>query len=180
MIRINELSFAPRALRRGLPARQVSAIGRPLVRRLVLATFSVLLAVAAAAAIIEDSPDTRLAAAEKYLAVADFPKLMDESIRAALQSAPEDKKEELFALAKRHIDYERVTKLALAAMVKNFTTQELNALAAFYGSPEGKSALAKFPAYLGDVMPVLQVELKNAEAGIKAELDATSHASTGT
>jgi hypothetical protein len=150
------------------------------VRRLVLGTIIMLFAVAAAAADVDDTPDTRMAAAEKYLLANDFTKLMDGALRAGLQGAPEDQKEDLFALAKRHLDYERLSKLMLAAMVKNFTTKELNAMAVFYGSPEGQSALAKLPAYLGDVMPVLQSEIQRTIADIRAELEAKHRSPTGT
>jgi hypothetical protein len=146
----------------------------------VLGTLALLLAVGVQAAEIDDTPATRMAAAHKYLAATDFVTLMDGSIRAGMRGAPDDKKEELFALAKRHIDYERIENICLGAMVKNFTTKELDAMAAFYGSPEGRSAMAKLPAYLGDIMPVLQAEIQRTLAEIKAEVDANSHRSTGT
>jgi hypothetical protein len=47
-------------------------------------------------------------------------------------------------------------------MVKIFTAQELNALADFYGSPVGKSAMGKFGIYMAEVMPALQQELIQA------------------
>ena len=50
------------------------------------------------------------------------------------------------------------------AMVKNFTTEELKALADFYGSPVGKSAMQKFGAYMADIMPVMQAEIMKASA----------------
>jgi hypothetical protein len=150
------------------------------MRYLVLGTLLLLPLLAASAADVDDTPYTRMAAAQKYLAATDFANLMDAGIRVGLQGAPDDKKEELFAMTKRHLDYERVTNLALAAMVKNFTTKELNALAAFYGSPEGKSALAKYPAYMSDVMPALMAEVQRVTAEIKAELEAKGHSSTGT
>ena len=50
------------------------------------------------------------------------------------------------------------------AMVKHFTTEELKALADFYGSPVGKSAMQKFGAYMADVMPAIQAEMQKAQA----------------
>ena len=49
-------------------------------------------------------------------------------------------------------------------MVKHFTTEELKALADFYGSPVGKSAMQKFGAYMADIMPVMQAEIMKAQA----------------
>ena len=39
------------------------------------------------------------------------------------------------------------------------TALALVALAAFYGSPEGRSITKKFGAYMADVMPAIQEEL---------------------
>ena len=150
------------------------------MRLLVLGTIAMLFAVTVAAADVDDTPGSRMAAAQKYLVALDFAKLMDGALRAGLQGAPEDKKEELFALAKRHLDYERVSELMVAAMVKNFTTKEINAMVVFYGSPEGQSALAKMPAYMGDVMPVIQSEVQRTVTAIQAEIEAKHRSPTGT
>jgi len=49
-------------------------------------------------------------------------------------------------------------------MIKNFTADELKALADFYGSPVGKSAMAKFGNYMADVMPGMMAEVQKAQA----------------
>ena len=49
-----------------------------------------------------------------------------------------------------------------SAMVKNFSASELRALAAFYGSPEGRRVMDKMPAYMADVMPAVQQEMMRA------------------
>ena len=49
-------------------------------------------------------------------------------------------------------------------IVLGFTTDELKALADFYGSPVGKSAMQKFGAYMADVMPAMQAEMLKAQA----------------
>jgi len=55
------------------------------------------------------------------------------------------------------------------SMVKNFTADELKALADFYGSPVGKSAMKKFGAYMADVMPSIQAEVEKAQAKANRE-----------
>jgi len=50
------------------------------------------------------------------------------------------------------------------AMVKHFTTEELKALADFYGSPIGKLAMQKFGACMADVMSALEAELMKVQA----------------
>jgi hypothetical protein len=60
------------------------------------------------------------------------------------------------------------------AMVKHFTSEELKALADFYGSPVGKSAMQKFGAYMSDLMPTIQAEMMKAEAKANQSLPNTS------
>jgi len=55
-------------------------------------------------------------------------------------------------------------------MVKNFTTDELKALADFYGSSVGKSAMQKFGAYMADIMPAMQAEIIKAQAKLNQSL----------
>jgi len=38
------------------------------------------------------------------------------------------------------------------------------ALADFYGSPVGKSAMQKFGAYMADIMPTIEAEIMKAQA----------------
>jgi uncharacterized protein len=53
-------------------------------------------------------------------------------------------------------------------MANHFTVGELNALTDFYGSPEGKSAMKKFGAYMSEIMPVIQQEMSHAVLEYKA------------
>jgi hypothetical protein len=62
------------------------------------------------------------------------------------------------------LDIGALSKAMTDAMVKHFTTEELKALADFYGSPVGKSAMQKFGAYMADLMPIVQAEIMKAQA----------------
>jgi hypothetical protein len=66
------------------------------------------------------------------------------------------------ATMNKNLDIAAVTKATYDAMVKFFNADELKALADFYGSPVGKSAMRKFPDYMAEVMPTLQDELEKA------------------
>ena len=46
-----------------------------------------------------------------------------------------------------------------ASLIRHFTVDELNAMAEFYSSPHGASAMRKFGAYMADVMPAVQEEV---------------------
>ncbi len=68
------------------------------------------------------------------------------------------------------IDMDAVIKAMRTAIIKHFTAEEIKALADFYGSPVGKSAMSKFGDYMADVMPALQAEVMKAQAKINQTL----------
>jgi hypothetical protein len=109
-----------------------------------------------------DSPETRHLAAERYLQVADLPKLLGDITDQMARTVPEDKRELFKQLMTKHVRIDVLRDAMMASMVKNFTTRELNALANFYGSPEGRSAMAKIGSYMADIMPAIQAEMRHA------------------
>jgi uncharacterized protein len=117
-----------------------------------------------------DTQETRMAAAKRYYSTLDMKKMMDEILRAGVARLPEDRRDEVFALAKAHLDTEELATIAIAALVKNFNTDELNAMANFYGSPEGKSILAKYPAYIAEVMPEMLAEVQREIREMQIEM----------
>jgi hypothetical protein len=72
----------------------------------------------------------------------------------------------------KNLDIEALTTAMQGAMVKHFSADELSALADFYGSPVGKSAMSKFGAYMAEVMPALQAEMVKAVQKTQGELSA--------
>ncbi len=109
-----------------------------------------------------DTPETRHLAAERYLQVADLPKLLGDMTDQMARTVPEDKRDQFKVLMKKHVRVDVLREAMLAAMVKNFTSRELNALANFYGSPEGRSAMTKIGSYMADLMPAIQAEMRHA------------------
>jgi len=69
----------------------------------------------------------------------------------------------------KHVRVDAIKEATLITMVKHFTTRELDAMANFYGLPEGKSALAKCGPYMADVMPMIQSEIQHAMEAAQAE-----------
>ena len=124
-----------------------------------------------------DLPDTygnRLAAAERYLQVASMKDMMRDMIVETAKNLPEKVGGAYVSLMNKHIRIEILERAALASMAKHFTVDELNALADFYGSKEGRSAMKKFGAYMGDVMPVIQQEMGRVQTEIKADIERLS------
>jgi hypothetical protein len=111
-----------------------------------------------------DTPETRRREAERYLQ-ASPPKAMFQDVADKMAAnVPADQREQFKRAMTTDVDIAALTKAMTDAMVKNFTTEELKALADFYGSPVGKSAMQKFGAYMADVMPVIQAEIMKAAA----------------
>ena len=111
-----------------------------------------------------DTPAARRAEAERYLKTTP-PKEMFANLaeKTAMNMPPADR-EKFKQTMTSALDIDALTKAMLDAMVKHFTVQELKALADFYGSPVGKSAMSKFGDYMADVMPTIQAEMIKAQA----------------
>ena len=111
-----------------------------------------------------DTPETRRKEAERYLQVSPPKALFEDMADKMAETLPADQREQFKKVMTTQVDIAALSKAMIDAMVKNFTTEELKALADFYGSPVGKSAMQKFGAYMADVMPAIQAEMLKAQA----------------
>jgi hypothetical protein len=109
-----------------------------------------------------DTPETRRKEAERYLQVSPPKALFEDMADKMAANIPADQREQFKKLMTTEMDIAALSKAMIDAMVKNFTTEELKALADFYGSPVGKSAMKKFGTYMADIMPVVQAEIMKA------------------
>jgi hypothetical protein len=109
-----------------------------------------------------DTPANRLAAAKRYLKAVPPMEMAGASLDELAGRIPEERREEFRKTMTEVLRSERIEKITLDAIVKHFTVREINALTAFYGSPEGRSITKKFSVYMADVMPAIQQELTEA------------------
>jgi hypothetical protein len=114
------------------------------------------------AATTVDSEEARLAAARRYLDVAQMSKILEDTQGEMAKTLPPDQREKFLTLMRRSVHPEVLEKAAMDSMVKIFTADEMNALADFFSSPTGKSAMGKFGLYMADLMPVIQQEIFRA------------------
>ena len=114
-----------------------------------------------------DTPETRRKEAERYLQVSPPKALFEDMADKTAANIPADQRDQFKKLMTTEVDIPALSKAMIDAMVKNFTTEELKALADFYGSPVGKSAMQKFGAYMADIMPVVQAEIMKAASKMK-------------
>ena len=117
-----------------------------------------------------DTPESRHHEAERYLQ-ANPPKAVFGNMADKMAAnLPPDQREQFKRVMTTELDVAALTKAMTDAMVKNFTTEELKALADFYSSPVGKSAMQKFGAYMADIMPAMQAEIIKAQAKLNQSL----------
>jgi hypothetical protein len=110
-----------------------------------------------------DSREERVAAARRYMATVPVLQQMYESFYANLTGAEEDRARYRRAFTSRSEAFEEAIEHAL---VEAYAAPEIDALAHFYGSPEGRVILGKFPRYsalvaekLGDTFAAINQEL---------------------
>jgi hypothetical protein len=111
---------------------------------------------------LPDNPENRTAAAERYLKAMP-PKDMLQGLAARVSPNLPEKERKGFEEIMQSAELEKtVSRITMEGLVKNFTVGELNAMTAFYGSPEGQSASKKFGPYMMGIMPQIQQEVKKA------------------
>jgi hypothetical protein len=111
-----------------------------------------------------DTPETRRKEAERYLQATPPKKMFEDIAEKMAVNVPADQRAQFKELMTSQLDVAALTKAMMDAMVKHFTTEELKALADFYGSPVGQSAMRKFGDYMADVMPAIQTEMMKAQS----------------
>jgi hypothetical protein len=111
-----------------------------------------------------DTPETRRHEAERYLQATPPKALFEDMADKMAANLPPDQRDQFKQMMTSQLDIAALTKAMIDAMVKHFTTEELKALADFYGSPVGKSAMQKFGAYMADIMPTMEAEIMKAQA----------------
>jgi hypothetical protein len=117
-----------------------------------------------------DTPEMRRHEAERYLQATPPKALFEDMADKMAANLPADQRQKFKRMMTAELDIPALTKAMTDAMVKHFTAEELKALADFYGSPVGKSAMQKFGAYMADIMPTMQAEILKAQAKLNQSL----------
>ena len=111
---------------------------------------------------LPDNPENRTAAAKRFMETMP-PKDMLQGLASRVSPNLPEKDRKAFLEVMSSADIETAaSRITMEGLVKNFTVGELNAMTAFYGSPEGQSAYKKFGPYMAGIMPQIQQEVKKA------------------
>jgi hypothetical protein len=112
---------------------------------------------------LDDTLANREKEAALYLATTPTREIFQDLAEQMSKALPPAKRAEFKANLVRNADLDGVAKAMKQSMVRNFTADELKALADFYSSPVGKSAMKKYGNYMAEIMPVLQAEIFKAQ-----------------
>jgi hypothetical protein len=120
-------------------------------------------------AVAQDSPELRAKAADRYLKSVPMSAMLEDAYASLAQQMPADQREKFLKDIRSIVRIEFLESISKEKMVKVFTADELNAIASFYESKEGASAMKKFGVYMGEIMPVIQKEMMQAMAKLREE-----------
>jgi hypothetical protein len=75
---------------------------------------------------------------------------------------PASEREAFIEFVTEEVDFDMTRFYAISAMVDLFEASELQALASFAATPEGRSALAKLPALGAILNPIVERQIDDA------------------
>lgn len=102
----------------------------------------------------------KLALAKKYLELDPVEDEIRRGVAATAEGIEADQRVLFRSMADKHIDFARARAAAEVAAASVFTEKELEALIAFFKTPEGQSIRSKMPEYQNQVRPTIAEILK--------------------
>lgn len=113
-------------------------------------------------AVADDDAAARAAAADRYFAAVPMKSMLDDIVQELSMQVPPERRDAFVAGMQGSLRADRLEQIARDAVISTFTAEEINGLAQFYESGVGKSVLRKFGVYMGQIMPAIQQEVREA------------------
>jgi hypothetical protein len=104
----------------------------------------------------------RRSAAEAYARVVDYRLLIEKAATGRAAALRASEREAFIEFVTEEVDFDMTRFYATSAMVELFEASELQALASFAATPEGRSALAKLPALGAVLSPIVERQIDDA------------------
>ena len=111
---------------------------------------------------LPDTPENRTAVAKKFMEAMPPKDMLNGLASRVAPNLPEKDRKAFVEVMHSPAIETAAFRISMEGLVKEFTVGELNAMVAFYGSPEGQSAYKKFGPYMAAIMPQIQQEVKKA------------------
>ena len=135
------------------------------MKHLIIVVFALMIAGSSFGDAIPDTPENRQKQAERYLLAMPSKALIEDiAINMAATRAASSEREKVIHTLISEVDLDAVDRAIRQSLVRVFTAEEIKAMADYYGSSAGKSAMNKSGAYMADLRPALQSELAKAQA----------------
>ena len=112
--------------------------------------------------ILASAQGDRQAAAEAYARIVDYSLLIEKAATRRAAELPVSEQEAFIEFIIEEVDFEMTRFYATISMVDLFEASELQALASFAATPEGRSALAKLPALGAILNPIVERQIEDA------------------
>ena len=110
----------------------------------------------------------RRAAAEAYARVVDYRLLIEKAATRRAAELPASERRAFIEFVTGRVDFQMTRFYATSAMVDLFEASELQALASFAATPEGRAALAKLPALGAVLTPIVERQIEDAARDFEA------------
>jgi hypothetical protein len=110
-----------------------------------------------------DTAEARRREAQRYLEAVPPKAMFEDMAEKMAVNFPPAEREKFKQTLTSQLNIAALTQAMSDALVKHFTIDELKALADFYGSPVGKSAMHKFGGYMAELMPTIEREIRKAQ-----------------
>ncbi len=112
---------------------------------------------------LADTPANRQVQVDRYMQAVPTKEMLATMTKAVLGQIPagpqHDKMEKMLTTG---IDMDAINHAQKDALVKHMTADELKALADFYSTPAGKSAMSKMGDVMADLQPMMQAQIMKA------------------
>jgi hypothetical protein len=118
---------------------------------------------------IEDTPENRGREADLYLQIVPPEATLADISKKLAATMPPAQQDGFIRMMTQYVDINRVTAAMRQGLVKTFTADEIHAIAGFYASPLGRSAMSKMGTYMAETTPAMLKEVQNALAKVHQE-----------
>ncbi len=109
---------------------------------------------------LPDTPESRIEAAKTYLQLVPVERMSDNVARNIMLLIPEEKRDLFRKGVSEGLVRANIEDIMVKIVAKHFTAAEIDAMTAFYGSPEGLAIQRKLAGYTADislhVIPIIQ------------------------
>lgn len=117
----------------------------------------------------QDNLETRQAAVDRYLKAIPMKILLRDIFTEIAKQKPQNQRDEYVSQLMSATRIDELERISREAMVKTFTTDEINALADFLGSKNGASAMQKYGVFTGQITPAIQQEVAQILQRLQAQ-----------